>query len=187
MALNPKQQRFVDEYLVDLNGKQAAIRAGYSPKTAIMQASRLLTNDDVAAYLTEARKALSDRTAITQDMVLNELAKIGFADIRKAIVWRSNVTGMVQEEDGTERLAVTNEVQLINSEDLDEGTAAAIAEISQGAQGVLKIKLYDKRSALVDIGRHLGMFKERLEITGTIGFADMAEEAMRLRAEKHKR
>ena len=66
MSLNPKQQRFVEEYLVDLNGTQAAIRAGYSPKTAEVQASRLLSNAKVQQAVAEGRARLSQSTGITR-------------------------------------------------------------------------------------------------------------------------
>ncbi len=170
-SLSPKQAQFVREYLIDLNATQAAIRSGYSAQTAEVQGSRLLRNVKVAEAVETAMSARSARTEITADRVLTELAKIGFSDIRKAVSWKANVTGMIEDEDGTERLAVTNQVQLIDSDAIDDDTAAAVAEISQTAQGGLKIKLHDKKGALVDIGRHLGMFKDKIEHTGADGAA----------------
>lgn len=166
--LTPKQAKFVEEYLIDLNATQAAIRAGYSEKTAYSVGNENLSKPEIATALAEAMAERSKRTEITADMVLRELAKIGFADIRKAVVWRANVTGMVQDDDGTERLAVTNEVQVIDSDRLDDETAAAVAEISQTAQGGLKIKFHDKKAALDSIGRHLGMFKDKVEHSGGV-------------------
>ncbi|WP_145191595.1 terminase small subunit [Pseudomonas sp. URMO17WK12:I11] len=87
MALTAKQQRFVDEYLIDLNATQAAIRAGYSKKTASSQGERLLRNVEVRKYLASQREELQGRVKITQDKVLRELAKIGFSDIRKVVRW----------------------------------------------------------------------------------------------------
>ena len=165
MALNAKQRRFVDEYLIDLNATQAAIRAGYSAKTANEQGARLLANVSVQALLTERMKAREKRTEITQDKVLAELAKIGFADIRRALNWGAEV---IVVDDETGETAVSNGVALVSSEKIDNDTAAAISEISQTAQGI-KIKLHDKRAALVDIGRHLGMFKDKVELTGKDG------------------
>jgi phage terminase small subunit len=72
-VLNPKQQDFCREYLIDLNGKQAAIRAGYSQKTAEVQASRLLSLAKVQAYLKTVMDERSKRTEITQDYVLNTI------------------------------------------------------------------------------------------------------------------
>lgn len=167
--MNAKQQRFVQEYLIDLNGTQAAIRAGYSRRTANEQAVRLLADISIKAAVKEAQDARAKAAGITAERVLSELAKIGFSDIRKAIAWQANVIGMVEDEDGSERLAVSNQVQVVNSTDIDDLTAAAISEISQTAQGGIKIKFHDKRAALVDIGRHIGMFKERIEHSGPDG------------------
>ena len=118
-------------------------------------------------------KSRAERTDITADRVLKELAKIGFADIRKAVKWQS---AMITEEDNPDggdiaviKTVVTNTVQMVASDELDDETAAAIAEVSQNTTGGVKIKLHDKRAALVDIGRHLGMFKDRVEHTGKDG------------------
>lgn len=75
MALTDKQQRFVDEYLIDLNATQAAIRAGYSPKTANEQGARLLANVSVAVAVKEGKKAREERTEVTQDWVVHEMVE----------------------------------------------------------------------------------------------------------------
>lgn len=80
MALNAKQSRFVDEYMVDLNATQAAIRAGYSEKTANEQGARLLVNVSIQEAVQEARQKRQERVELTQDMVVEELRKVGFAD-----------------------------------------------------------------------------------------------------------
>lgn len=160
-ALAPRQQRFVAEYLIDLNATQAAIRAGYSAKTAEVQGPRLLGNVRIQAAVQSAMSRREKRTEITQDRVLQELAKIGFADIRKAVRW-SNQQREVQSEEGVPTLE--SEVLLVPSAEMDDATAAAISEVSQGQHG-LRIKMHDKRAALVDMGRHLGMFVEKSEVT----------------------
>ena len=76
MNLSLKQKRFCDEYLIDLNATQAAIRAGYSKKTAREQASRLLSNVNVQAYIQEQMKARSERTQISQDKVLQDIETV---------------------------------------------------------------------------------------------------------------
>src|SRR3546814_11679655 len=81
--ITEKQQRFAEEYLVDLNATQAAIRAGYSVRTAKQQGARLLTNADVAAAITEGRKRQQERTEITATRVAQEMARIEFGDIRQ--------------------------------------------------------------------------------------------------------
>jgi len=163
MALNQKQRRFVDEYLIDLNATQAAIRAGYSAKTAEQQGFQLLKKTSVAEAVALRIKDRERRTEITQDRVLQELAKIGFADIRKAVKWGADIP-VVNPETG-EALSA-NGVILISSDDIDDDTACAVSEISQTAQGV-KIKMHDKKGALVDIGKHLGMFVDRVDATVT--------------------
>ena len=79
--MTTKQQLFVDEYLVDLNATQAAIRAGYSEKTARSVGGENLTKPDIAAAIAKAIEARSERTEVTQDRVLEELAVLAFAPI----------------------------------------------------------------------------------------------------------
>ena len=181
--MNPKQSRFVDEYLVDLNATQAYIRAGYVARgnASEVNAARLLRNAQVQAAITIRMKDREKRTEITQDRVLNELAKIGFADIRKAVQWGDGIS--VQDQESGE-MVISNGVSLIGSEQIDNDTAAAISEISQTAQG-LKIKMHDKKGALVDIGRHLGMFKDKMELTGKDG-GPVIVEAPKLEIILHK-
>lgn len=88
MALTDKQRRFVDEYLVDLNATQAAIRAGYSEKTACEQSSRLLANVKVSAALQDAMKARSERTQITADMVLQKWWDLANVDANELVEYR---------------------------------------------------------------------------------------------------
>ena len=76
-----KQQRFCEEYIVDLNATQAAIRAGYAAKAAYSQGQRLLKNVEVENYIDQLKAEQSKRTGITADRVLDELAKLGFADM----------------------------------------------------------------------------------------------------------
>jgi phage terminase small subunit len=179
MALTAKQQRFVEEYLVDLNATQAAIRAGYSEKTAYSIGQENLNKPEIAAAVEQHMAKRSERTDITADKVLKELAKIGFADIRRAIRWYSNATVAAvdqdidrqMEEEGGVRFAVANQVELVSSSEIDDDTAAAIAEIGQTSTGALKVKFHDKRGALVDIGRHLGMFKDRTVLENPDGSA----------------
>lgn len=142
--MTDKQKAFVAEYLIDLNATQAAIRAGYSEKTAYAQASRLLTNVEVQEAVAQSKAERSKRTEITQDRVLQELARIGFADIRKAVKW-----GVKPEASGE-----FYPVELIASEDVDDDTAAAITEVSLTNAGV-KLKMADKQAALTTMLKHL--------------------------------
>ena len=174
MSLTPKQRRFVEEYLVDLNATQAAIRAGYSAAGAKDIGYENLKRPEIADAIAEAQRARSERTGITAERVLRELGKIGFADIRKAIEWSGSE--LVDEQDGEDGdggepkvfVRAANIVRLISSDVIDDDTAAAIAEISQTREGSLKLKLHDKRAALVDIGKHLGMFVDEVKHSGAI-------------------
>lgn len=147
-SLNAKQARFVEEYLIDLNATQAAIRAGYSEKGAHVRGAELLSNRKIADAVADAKDSRSERTEITQDRVLAELAKIGFSDIRKAL---------------------TDSGNLVDPQEWDDDTAGAIASLEvvtvRGSAGderefdhIHKIKTWDKLSALEKIGKHLGMF-----------------------------
>jgi phage terminase small subunit len=76
MSLTPKQVRFVEEYLIDLNATAAAKRAGYSKRTAYAQGQRLLKNVEIAAAIQKAQKARSERTKIDQDWVIERLVGV---------------------------------------------------------------------------------------------------------------
>ena len=152
MSLNDKQRRFVNEYLVDLNGRQAAIRAGYSEKTAQEQSSRLLSNVKVKKMIEERMVDREQRTEITQDRVLQELAKIAFGDPRRVMTW--GAAGVTLKE----------------SSELSDDDAALVASVSETETqhgGSLKLKTNDKLKALELVGKHLGMFKDVVEVNET--------------------
>lgn len=187
MALTAKQQRFVDEYLIDLNATQAAIRAGFSAKTARQAGNRLLTNVDIQQAMQAGMEARSGRVAITQDMVLRELAKIGFSDIRKVVRWGETQVRMIDGEEGeAEDMVPYHGLALIDSSEIDDEIAGAIAEVSQGRDG-LKVKLHDKKGALVDIGRHLGMFSAPSHVELDAELKRIEVENKRLLNEKLRR
>lgn len=164
MELTGKQRLFVQEYLIDLNATQAAIRAGYSENTAKEIGYENLTKPHIVEAIEAAMKERSERTAITSDKVLTELARIGFADIRKAVRWGRSPIDTESENSSPNGLGIFP-VELVPSNEMDEDTVAAVAEVSLTQTGV-KIKMYDKRAALVDIGKHLGMFTERHLVGG---------------------
>ena len=162
-----KQARFVEEFLIDLNATQAAIRAGYSAKTAEQGAAQLLSNIKVSSAVLLAIEERSKRTGVTQDMVLNELVRIGFTDIRKAVRWGKSPIDTKSENANTNGLGIYP-VELVPSEEISDDLAASISEVSLTQTGV-KIKMYDKLAALDKIGKHLGMFVDKHEITGKDG------------------
>jgi phage terminase small subunit len=164
--LTQKQRRFVQEYLVDLNATQAAIRAGYSERTAHVQGPRLLGNVRVQVAIQEALKKREQRTEITQDRVLTELAKIGFADIRDYLEYKTEKTVVAYGDDGEPIIDYRQIIDVIDSKNVD---TSVIQEVSISKDGTFKFKLYDKQKALNDIGRHLGMFVDKTEVSGPDG------------------
>lgn len=153
-ALTPKQRRFVEEYLVDLNATQAAIRAGYSAKDADVQGPRLLGKVGIAEAIKAGQAARSERTQITQDRVLQEYARIAFSNMKEFAEFGP---------DG---------VKLKDLDGMDDDAARCIAEVSETTSqggGSIKFKLHDKKGALDSIARHLGMFVEKHEHTGPDG------------------
>ena len=161
-GLNLKQQRFVEEYLSDLNATQAAVRAGYSAKTAYRIGHDLLQKTSVSDAIQAAQAERSERTKITADEVLKELARIAFSDIRKAATF--GPAG----------------VTIRSSAELDDATAAAISEVSETTTqfgGSRKVKLHDKVKALELAGRHLGLFeKDKGPGAAVLNFISMCPE-----------
>lgn len=144
--LKPREQKLVEEYLVDLRGKEAAMRAGYRPSTAHCS-FKMLRRPHVAAAIAEAMAARARRTQITADRVLREYARIAFADIRS----------FTTKETGGER-------SLKAVADLSDDEAAAVSEIAPVGKGNgVKLKLHDKKHALDAIARHLGLFTKGQE------------------------
>jgi phage terminase small subunit len=144
-ALTPKQQAFVKEYLCDLNATQAAIRAGYSVKTAKSVGAENLTKPDIDAAIQEALQKRAERTEISQDRVLEEYAKLAFHNPQDFYDDQGN---------------------LIEVHKLPRDVAAAITsmEVSVDAEGkskLQKIKLADKKGSLDSVARHLGMFNRK--------------------------
>lgn len=169
-GLNPAQRRFVNEYAIHLNATRAAVAAGYSERTAGVQASKLLSKANISGAIQKLLDKRAKKLEITQEMVLAELAKIGFADIRKAVTWGNTELRVVDpgDEDSPERTAPYHGLTLKASDEIDDDTAAAISEVSEGRDG-LKVKFHDKAQALLNIGRHLGMFRDKTELTGPDG------------------
>lgn len=165
--LTAKQQRFCDEYLIDLNATQAAIRAGYSEKTAQMQSSRLLSNVMVQHYLQKRKQERVERTEITQDMVLYELANIAFSNAADyaAVVEKDAMTevegNMIPVLDAEGKPVKYRTVEPVLTKDLTEQQKRALAVIKKGRDG-FEIKPHDKVRALELLGKHLGMWEEKV-------------------------
>lgn len=149
--MTEKQKIFADEYLVDLNATRA-YRAAYPAvkrdETAAQSGSRMLRNAKVAAYISKRMEDRQRRTEITQDRVLQELAAIAFTDATDIVSVKQNT------------------VFVKNTADLTEVQKKAIAGIKQSKDGAIEVKMNDKKAALELLGRHLGMWNDKLEVSG---------------------
>lgn len=138
MALNDKQQRFVEEYLIDLNATQAAIRAGYSAKTARQIGDENLSKPDIAEEVRKRIEARMKRTEVTQDEVIDDLRELRDISMgRKAI----RITEVVKDKDGG-ACPFEFDVHVLE--------AAA-------AKGAIEL-----------LGKHIGMFKDKLQVSGDV-------------------
>jgi phage terminase small subunit len=146
-----KRALFVREYLKDFNGAQAAIRAGYSKKTARAIACKLLTFADVQAAIASAQEKRAERLDITVDRVVQEYAKIAFSKISDYLSFGPKG------------------VKLKDSLGMSDSALAAVLEVSERAATEfdtrsISFKLHSKTSALEAVGRHLGMFNDKIEL-----------------------
>lgn len=182
------QKRFCDEYLIDLNATRA-YKVAYSrckkDETANVNGSKLLRNTKVQEYISEKQKDIEKRTEVTQDMVIKELAAIAFSKAsdyaslkkmeRTIPIYESGVIVDYKKEEyiGIE-FTPTNE--------LSEEQKKALAGIKEGKFGI-QVDSCDKVKALELLGKHLGMFKEKVTIDGNVNtnnpFSGMSTEELR--------
>jgi phage terminase small subunit len=144
--LTDKQQRFCEEYLIDLNATQAAIRAGYSEKTGASIGAENLIKPEIQNYISELQQKRCERTKITSDMVLQELGKIGF----------SNVQDYLEGDLSIKNLATIERKKA----DAVSSIKKSVTEFEGGSKTVVEFKLHDKLKALEMIGRHIGFFEK---------------------------
>lgn len=153
--MTKKQKRFVEEYLIDLNATQAAIRAGYSPLTARDIGCENLTKPNIQEAIDKAIAERSRRTGVNADRVVRELAKIAFVNAGEVVDFD---TAILMDK-------------------ISEDDMAAIQSIKVktfGEDGVEReVKLADKLKALELLGKHLGLFKDKVELDGSVK-TDMA-------------
>jgi phage terminase small subunit len=145
IGLTEKQKLFCKEYVIDLNGFKAACRAGYSKLSAAETASEALDNPYIVQEINRLMESRNKRLEITADHVLKELARLAFSDARRVVKWGHKG------------------IEAVDSEDLADDDALAIAEISQveTIHGMrTKVKMYDKLGALDKLGKHLKLFSD---------------------------
>lgn len=165
--ITDKQKIFANEYLIDLNATRA-YRAAYpsvkKDTTAATNGGRLLKNAEIEKYIAERMQERQKRTEVTQDRVVRELAAIAFA----------RATDYAEVIGGT--------VRIKNTCELDDEQVRAIAGIKEWANGI-EIKLNDKEKALELLGRHLGMWNDKVQLSGSVStnnpYADLTTEELR--------
>ena len=162
--ITDRMRQFVAEYLVDLNATQAAIRAGYSEATAQEQSSQLLDRPDIRELVEQRQKDRIDRTQLSQDLTVNELKTIAFSDVADFVIVKEG--GVIEQRPFNElkkdqTRCVKKIKQTVRTAQSSDGTV-----IHQTA--VLELELYDKVKSLELLGRHLGIFNDRLTLDGAL-------------------
>ena len=164
-VLTDKQELFCQEYMKDLNGKQAAIRAGYEAKSAEVTASRMLSNAKVQSFINSLKEKRADKLEISAEKVLAELAKIGFSDMKDFL---------------------NSDYSLKSLDEIDASKSGAIQsiqkEIIQGetyTNTTVKFKLHDKLSALEKIAKHIGFFEKDNEQQNKVVHPAPSEERIK--------
>ncbi len=190
MKLSAKQQAFVDEYLVDFNATQAAIRAGYSKKAAQVQGSRLLSNAMVQRAIEARQTKRAARLDISVDRIEQELARIAFSDMRRYAQWGPTKTALESTKEAEAKAMVgdngelifgppPNGVMLLSSEALTDDEAAAVSQVTEeckpGATIKYGIKLYDKVKALELLGKRHGMWEENINLKTNFSWVDVVQ------------
>lgn len=146
--LTAKQKRFVEEYLIDLNATQAAIRAGYSAKTANEQGARLLANVSVQDVVSRKMAERSKRTGISQDRIVLELARIAFMKMTDIV----NADGEINTGATDDDLACIESIKYKKSES------------DTGYSEEREVKVASKLKALELLGKHMGMWNDKLDV-----------------------
>ena len=186
-VLTDRERVFVGEYIISLSSKDAAEKAGYSKGTAATIASTWVSDPKkkprVYKAIEEAMKKREHRTEVKQDRVLLELARIGFASIKDAFDENNNLKEIKDLDDD-----VAAAISSIEIEDLFDGRGADRTHIGY----TKKIKFWNKNDALNTIAKHLGMLKEKMELTGKDGnplvpsSIDLIVNFVKSKAEKEK-
>ena len=152
-SLTAKQKRFIEEYLIDLNATQAAIRAGYSPQSAKEIGYENLTKPHIRARVDKAMAKRSKRIGINAERILIELARIGLLNPDNVVNFGSATVKTESSEDDLAAIA-SIKVKTIPMED--------------GDMVEREVRFHDKIKALELAGKHLGMFKDKVEVSGSL-------------------
>lgn len=157
MTLNPKQHRFVAEYLIDLNATQAAVRCGYTPRAAKQQGWRLLRRPEIAAAIAAGKSKQLDACDLTAGRVLEEIRRIALVDTRSFFDEHGDVKPM-QDLTPEQGAALAGFEVLIKNAKAGDGVTDTIH----------KFKLWDKPRVLEMCMKHFGLLEERVQHSGDI-------------------
>lgn len=177
VAVTDKQIIFANEYLIDLNGTRAYKEAYPHVKndnTAAAAATRLMNNPEVKDYIDKRIKDRLERIEVTQDDVIQELAAIAFANgsdyakvVTKPVMIQTSEGDYVPALDSEGNQMYYQAVEIEETEELTKRQIKAISGIKQGKNGI-ELTTYDKVKALELLGKHLGIFKDKVEVSGNI-------------------
>lgn len=175
-GLTAKQQRFVEEYLVDLNATQAAIRAGYSQNTAQEIGAENLTKPLIRAAIDAAKAERSEETGITAARVLAEIARMAFYDPAAIMleIGEADFAGRVSIDDDGKIYGLRGPSDIRR---LPEDVRRAIVGWGWDRNQNFTVKLADKSKALDQLARHLSLYNDRLEVTGLDALAERLARA----------
>jgi phage terminase small subunit len=160
--LTPMRQRFVDAYLTNPNATQAAIKAGYSEKTARSQGQRLLTNVDIKAAIDQARAVAAERARTDASRTLEEVGALAFSDVGQILDFSGPVPRLRPGDEIPE--AARRAIASIKLKRYTEGTGDQAREAE-----VVELRLWNKLGALEKLMKHLGLLTQRVEHTGKAG------------------
>lgn len=168
-GLNDKQTAFCQEYIIDFNATKSAIRAGYSKKTAGAMAGRLLGLVKIQEKIKEMSKQREQRTNVTADRVVQQLAKIAFMDIKDVIDWgieeQKYLIRTVTDEFGVKTDHYkTEKREFIRPKDPDLVDGTLIQTIKMGKYG-FEVSIPDRMRAFEMLAKHLGVFDDRPQTT----------------------
>ena len=146
--MTEQRKRFADKYFETLSGTQSAIYAGYSEKTATVQASQLLAEPEISEYLQNLRNKEAERNGVSREKWLNELKKVGFSDVRELYNSDGGLHNIKQIDDDT-----AGAISSIKSKEVYDNEGKKVGDI-------IEVKTHDKLRALDTIGKHLGYFEK---------------------------
>ncbi len=177
---NQRHELFAQELAKGAPANAAYIAAGYTPSD--QNAQRLTRNDKVKARVAELQARGAERTKITIALVLEELARIALADVTEAVEWGEAIPTMIPDMD---ECVFVQDVRMKPSDQLPPHARAAISEVRKTKEGIA-VKFHSKTAALQMLGQHLGMFKDKVEVSGKLTLEQLVMASYRLREEREQ-